>query len=62
MCLSTVYTVDNGEENMVCEYVSNIDVGDNKITLTDVIGKEVTVNGTVLSVDLINNKILIKSA
>jgi len=59
MCLSNVYLFENGEEKLVCEYVSNIDTDSGEITLTDVLGQEITVTGRLAKVDLVKNIILI---
>ncbi len=61
MCLSNVYLVSDDKEELVCEYASSVDVDGEKIRLTDVIGQEYTVVGTILSVDLIKNQIKVKA-
>ncbi|MBQ4257871.1 MAG: CooT family nickel-binding protein [Clostridia bacterium] len=60
MCLSNVYLVSDDSEKLVCEYASSVSVQGNQIHLTDVIGQEITVVGTIMSVDLINNQIKVK--
>lgn len=62
MCLSNVYLVSDEKESLVCEYASQVSVNGNEIRLTDVIGQEVTVTGTIVSVDLIKNEIRVKKA
>ena len=62
MCLSNVYLVSDDKEELVCEYASSVDVDGEKIRLTDVIGQEITVVGTILSVDLIKNQIKVKAS
>ena len=61
MCLSNVFLVSDDSEELVCEYASSVDVSGNEIRLTDVIGQEITVTGTILSVDLIKNQIKVKA-
>ena len=61
MCLSNVFLVSDDSEELVCEYASSVDVDGNVIRLTDVIGQEITVTGTILSVDLIRNQIKVKA-
>ncbi|MBQ6551415.1 MAG: CooT family nickel-binding protein [Lachnospiraceae bacterium] len=61
MCLSNVFLVSDDSEELVCEYASSVDVSGNEIRLTDVIGQEITVTGTILSVDLIRNQIKVKA-
>lgn len=62
MCLSNVYLVSDDKEELVCEYASSVDVDGEKIRLTDVIGQQYTVVGTILSVDLIKNQIKVKAS
>ena len=61
MCLSTVYEVRDGEENRLCECVSGIKVGEGTVTLTDIMGQELVVNGVITSIDLIKNIILLSA-
>ena len=61
MCLSNVYLVSDEDETLVCEYASNVSVSGDVIKLTDVIGQEVTITGTIASVDLIRNEIRVKA-
>jgi predicted RNA-binding protein len=61
MCLSTVYELgDAGARRVLCEYTSTITVTGDIITMTDLMGKELSVAGTLQSVDLIKNTILIR--
>lgn len=62
MCLSTVYEVRDGSENKLCECVSSIEVGDGNVTMTDIMGQETVVKGTIVNIDLVKNIILIKAA
>lgn len=62
MCLSNVFLVSDDSEELVCEYASTVDVEGDKILLTDVIGQEITLTGSILSVDLIKNQIRVKKA
>ncbi len=61
MCLSNVFLVSDENEELVCEYASSVDVEGDQIHLTDVIGQEITVTGSILSVDLIKNQIKVKA-
>lgn len=61
MCLSTVYAVINGNENKICEYVCNIEINGKDITLTDVMGSQVSAHGTVKSMDFVKNRVIIES-
>ena len=60
MCLSTVYKADGSERTKLAEYVSTVKTEGGKITLTDIMGVETVVFGTVKSVDLVENQIIIE--
>ena len=62
MCLSTVYEETGGERRMVCEYVSGISTDDTSVTLTDIMGQETIVKGSLKSLDFIKNIIIIEGA
>lgn len=61
MCLSTVYAVVNGNQNKVCEYVCNIEINENNITLTDIMGAQTTVKGRLKTMDFVKNLAIIDS-
>ena len=60
MCLSTVYKADGSERVKLAEYVSGVRAEGDKITLTDIMGLETVVFGTLRSVDLVQNQIVIE--
>ena len=60
MCLSTVYKADGSEQTKLAEYVSGVRAEGDKITLTDIMGMETVVFGTLKSVDLVANQIVIE--
>ena len=60
MCLSTVYKADGSEQTKLAEYVSSVKSEGDKITLTDIMGLETVVYGTLKSVDLVQNQIVIE--
>ena len=60
MCLSTVYKADGSENVKLAEYVSSVRAEGDKITLTDIMGAETVVYGTLKSVDLVGNQIVIE--
>ena len=62
MCLSTVYKADGSERVKLAEYVSGVRAEGDKITLTDIMGAETVVVGTLKSVDLVANQIVIEGA
>lgn len=51
MCLSTVYK-STEPDSILMEYVSKIQVDGEKITLTDIMGEERTIQGTLVLADL----------
>ena len=51
MCLATAYRT-NDPESIILEYVSKLEVNGSQVTLTDVMGEKVTVEGTVAMADL----------
>lgn len=61
MCLSTVIEVRGGEETKVREYVSGISVADGGVTMTDIMGDETFLKGTITSIDLVKNVILVNA-
>ena len=62
MCLSTVYEDVGGERRKVCEYVSGISTENGGVTLTDIMGKQTTVKGSLKTLDFIKNIIIIEGA
>jgi predicted RNA-binding protein len=62
MCLSTVYKVEAaGARAQIADSVSTIKVDGRAITLTDILGQEITLEGHIKHVDLIGNSILIEA-
>ena len=59
MCLSTVFQVVDGKPEQVASQESNAEVGDGCVTFTDILGAETTVEGSISSVDLIENRIYV---
>ncbi len=56
MCLATVVNI-NQPDSIVLEYVSKIEVHGNQITLTDVMGEQKTVEGTIAMADLTGGRV-----
>ena len=59
MCLATVINI-NQPDSIVLEYVSKIEVNGNQITLTDVMGEQKVVEGTIAMADLTGGKVEIR--
>ena len=56
MCLATVVNI-NQPDSIVLQYVSKIEVTGNQITLTDVMGEQKTVEGTIAMADLTGGRV-----
>ena len=61
MCLSAVYEVKDGNESLICEYTTSLNIEGSVITLTDIMGEEVVFTGALKSVDLVKNIIILES-
>ena len=62
MCLSDAFELVDGERRPLMNYVSGISVDEHGVTLTDMLGARKVVPGTLKSVDLTDNIILIEPA
>lgn len=56
MCLSTVVNI-NQPDSIILQYVSKIEVNGNLITLTDVMGEQKTVEGSIVKADLTGGRV-----
>lgn len=56
MCLATVVNTSQ-PDSIVLQYVSKIEVNGNQITLTDVMGEQKTVEGTIAMADLTGGRV-----
>ena len=54
MCLAAVYNAQDPETKLF-EFVSRIDVDGETLTLTDVMGEQKVLEGTIVMVDLANS-------
>jgi predicted RNA-binding protein len=60
MCLSTAWKLNGkGEREMLWEYVSGVSASGDTLTLTDLMGNEMTIKGFLRGVDLVKNTITI---
>ena len=62
MCLSNAYKETGTDTELLCQYVSNVEVKDGVVLLTTLTGEEMNVEGTVKKIDLINNTVIIGAA
>ena len=59
MCLSKVYEVLDGNENLISDYVSGLSVESGYIIVTDIMGEEKKISGAIKSIDLVKNVIIV---
>lgn len=62
MCLSDAYELKDGARNLVCSRVAGVAADGENVTLTDLLGIRTVVPGTLKSVDLLQNVILIEAS
>jgi predicted RNA-binding protein len=62
MCLATVYGRKEDSESILIRNASRIDVDGTKICIRDIMGSEVTVEGSITMVDLANAVVKINCA
>lgn len=56
MCLATVVNT-NQNDSVILQYVSKIEVNGNQITLTDVMGDQKVIEGTIAMADLTGGRV-----
>ena len=59
MCLSNVYKRQISDNNLLLNNVQRIECRNGTIVLTDIMERQVSVEGEILLVDLIENKVII---
>lgn len=62
MCLAKVMVDKDGEETVVAGNVSDIRIDGGLIVLTDILGMDYEVEGTLLSADLVHGEVRIKAS
>lgn len=62
MCLSNVYKNEKSRENLLLQDVAAIDADGGKVTLTDLFGRKLTVEGTVRHADLTGGVVILEVA
>lgn len=60
MCLAAVYTQKAEPENLVLSNVQRIDCKDGMLYLTDLMDRQVVIEGELVSVDLIASTVIIR--
>ncbi|NLO49421.1 MAG: CooT family nickel-binding protein [Clostridiales bacterium] len=54
MCLATVYVKKGEESGIIAKNVSGIQIDGGSVTLTDILGAEIVVEGRLKKADLVN--------
>lgn len=62
MCLSTVYRNEVKKENILCSDVTSIEADGGTITLTDLFGRTLTVEGMLRRADLTGGTVVLEVA
>ena len=60
MCLSTVYKSEKKPENEVLTNVMLIECQDGTVTLTDIMGREVVIEGEIAKADLTGGTVVVR--
>ena len=60
MCLSNVYKNQEAPENLVLSNVQRIDIKDGQVFLTDLMDRQVVIEGELVSVDLVGNVAIVR--
>lgn len=59
MCLSAVYKNEKTKENLLCSDVTTIEQSGSIITLTDLFGRRIEVEGSLLRADLTGGTVIL---
>ena len=62
MCLATAMVNKSGTETVLAKNISKISIEGNSIVMVDILGEEFTVEGTLISADLVNGVVKIQAA
>lgn len=60
MCLSSVYKEQEKPENLILANVQRIDIRDGQVFLTDLMERQVVIEGKLVSVDLVENVAIVR--
>ena len=60
MCLSSVYQNEQKKENLLCSDVALIETENGSVTLTDLFGRTLTVEGTIRRADLTGGVVILQ--
>ena len=62
MCLSSVYSVKDGEKELLCKNIASVTVEDGKLVFTNIMGIPTRIEGTIEKIDLMDNYIYVRGA
>ncbi|MDD6188556.1 MAG: CooT family nickel-binding protein [Clostridiales bacterium] len=62
MCLATAMVNKSGNETVLARNISKISIEGANIVMIDILGEEFTVEGTLISADLVNGVVKIQAA
>jgi len=62
MCLSTAYYNSKTDDNVAATYVAEINVTDDEVILTDVMGQDLVIKGSLMYVDLTGGTVIVRTA
>lgn len=62
MCLSTVYKNEKEEANIIMRNVMRIDCTEDTVTLTDLMDRSTTIQGTLVRANLVDGFVIIKES
>lgn len=62
MCLATAMVNKSGNETVLARNISKISIEGANIVMVDILGEEFTVEGTLISADLVNGVVKIQAA
>ena len=62
MCLATAMVNKSGTETVLAKNLSTISIEGDNIVMVDILGEEFTVEGTLISADLVNGVVKIQAA
>ncbi len=62
MCLSTVYRGEIADNNLLLSNVQRIECQDGVVTLTDILERQMRIEGSVVMADLVGGKVVVAPA
>ncbi len=62
MCMSNAYERKDGDDLLICENVREARVDGGRVTLVDILGYSMTVDGVIRKIDLVKNTLIIEAA